>query len=323
LAVFGGYEFGGKIGLVLSNLSSRYLNEKNEGVSKSDVTVVVPVKDEAPAIGMVIDELQGEGYENILVVDGYSGDGTLGVVREKEKVCYVTQHGRGKTGALKTAIEYVTTPYMLLIDGDHTYPAEDIKRLLVHAKNYGQVIGVRDKKNISTLHRFGNRIITRVFNMLFGAGLSDICSGMYLLKTDVARELDLGSKGFLTEVEVAAQTVTEHSVTEVPIGFRERVGTAKLSAWNGFSIIWAIMHLAWKYNPVFLFSSITSFETVPGLIILGYVMIEQAMIGIFHSGLALMGTLLTLFGIQALALAVIAVMMKRMEHRISVKVTKH
>ena len=248
--------------MVLSDLSSKYSTKNNNGVSKDDVTIVVPVKDEAPAIGMVIDELHDEGYDNILVVDGYSGDGTLGLVREKDKVCYVTQHGRGKTGALKTAIEYVNTPYMLLVDGDHTYPANDIKRLLVHAENYGQVIGVRDKKNISTVHRFGNRIITRVFNLLFGAGLSDICSGMYLLKTDVARELDLGSKGFLTEVEVAAQTVTEHSVTEVPIGFRERVGTAKLSAWHGFSILGAILQLAWKYNPVFLFSSMAALATI-------------------------------------------------------------
>ena len=52
-------------------------------------------------------------------------------------------------------------------------------------------------------------------------------------------------------------------------------------------------------------------------------MVEHATLGIFHDGLALMGTLLTLFGIQALAIAVIAVMMKRVEHRISTRVLKN
>lgn len=41
-------------------------------VSKDDLTIVIPVKNEEGAIGPVIDELQQEGYMNILVVDGNS-----------------------------------------------------------------------------------------------------------------------------------------------------------------------------------------------------------------------------------------------------------
>jgi len=46
-------------------------------VSKGEVTVVLPTLNEEEAIGQVIDELRGEGYGNILVVDGYSRDRTV------------------------------------------------------------------------------------------------------------------------------------------------------------------------------------------------------------------------------------------------------
>jgi len=55
---------------------------------------------EAEAIGKVIDELKQEGYKNILVVDGYSNDGTLEIAKQKgAKAIY--QHGKGKAGAIK------------------------------------------------------------------------------------------------------------------------------------------------------------------------------------------------------------------------------
>ncbi len=45
-------------------------------ISKDMVTVVVPTFNEEEAIGLVLDELFESGYKNVLVVDGYSVDGT-------------------------------------------------------------------------------------------------------------------------------------------------------------------------------------------------------------------------------------------------------
>jgi len=63
-------------------------------VPKSDVTVVIPTLNEAGAIGRVIGELKGLGYDDILVVDGYSSDGTRDIAtRSGARV--VQQHGVG------------------------------------------------------------------------------------------------------------------------------------------------------------------------------------------------------------------------------------
>jgi len=291
-------------------------------VGKDDLTIVIPVKNEEGAIGKVVDELYQEGYKNILVVDGYSTDRTVEIAKSKPGVRFVQQHGRGKTGAVKTAIEHVTTPYLLVMDGDYTYPAKDIQKLLSHCRNYAEVIGVREKTNISRLHRFGNKVITATFNLLFGVRISDVCSGMYLLNTEVARELELSSKGFITEVEIASQTAARHTITEVPIDYRQRIGKSKLATINGFGILANVINLSRKYNPVLFYSALASTAIIPATGILGWVIYLQYTTGVWHSGWALIGALLLLFAGQAITVATISALLKRTEQRITQRLGK-
>ncbi len=113
-----------------------------KSATKENVTIVLPVLNEEAGIGLVLNELAAHGYTHILVVDGYSTDQTVQVAESKGAEV-VSQHGRGKTGAIKTAIDNVSTPYMLIMDGDFTYDAGSIERFLDHAENYEQIIGAR------------------------------------------------------------------------------------------------------------------------------------------------------------------------------------
>jgi dolichol-phosphate mannosyltransferase len=290
-------------------------------INKDQLTVVIPVKNEELAIGAVIEELREAGYNNILAIDGYSTDKTVKILDEKN-VPVLTQHGKGKTGAIKTAIENVATPYLLILDGDYTYAAQDIQCLINHGGNYVQIIGVRDRKNIGLIHRFGNCVITKSFNVLMGTHFSDICSGMYLLRTDIARSLELGSRNFAAEVEIVAQTVLEYDVTEVPIKYRCRLGKPKLSWRNGFEILSSVISLARKYNPVFLFLALSALSIIPALGILSWEFFNEIVNGTWHEGWALLGVMLLLFASQAFAIATLSLLLKRVEKRIIQRVEK-
>jgi len=86
----------------------------------------IPTLNEEDAIGLVLYEVLGEGYENVVVVDGYSTDNTVQIAHE-HGVSVVVQHGFGKTGAILTVLDYyVRTPYLLVIGSDCTYSAKDI-----------------------------------------------------------------------------------------------------------------------------------------------------------------------------------------------------
>jgi len=286
-------------------------------VSKDDVTVVVPTLNEEEAIGSVIQEVKEAGYRNILVVDGYSTDGTAKIA-ELNGCSVIFQHSKGKCGAVETAIENVTTPYMLVMDGDCTYDPKDIENFLAHAEKYDQIIGARvnGRKNIPRLNRFGNWLITNAFNLLMGTKLSDVCSGMYLINIDVARQLELNTKGFDVEVEIAAQTATSGIVTDVPIAYRRRIGRQKLSSLkHGFRIIRTVFSLARNYNPALVFSGLVALAVIPASIILGWVAFEVLLNGVWHSGYALTGLMLLVLASQGLAVATIALLLRRMEKR--------
>jgi len=181
---------------------------------KSDITVVIPTLNEEETIEFVIGELKSEGYSNLLVVDGNSIDETASIAG-KLKVRVITQKGKGKTSAIASAISEIKTPCFVVIDGDLTYSPKDIEHLIEKSNEYNHVIGARQNKaNIKLFNSFGNKMINTMFNLYFGSKLSDVCSGLYLMKTSFAKELVLESNGFDVEIEIAAQSALKNTLLQ-------------------------------------------------------------------------------------------------------------
>ena len=291
---------------------------KLDKISKNDVTIVLPTLNEEKAIGLVIDELRKEGYNNIIVVDGYSSDKTVEIARSKG-VKVIFQDGKGKGGAIKTAIKYVKTPYILVMDADHTYDPKYIEKMLEKASEYDEIIGMRkNREKIPWIHRIGNRIISLTISILMGKRINDPCSGMYLLKTKTIKKLELTSAGFDIEIEICGQIAAIGRITEIPIKYRERIGPPKLRARQGINIILTLLKITWQYNPVFLFSTIASLLLFPGTIILLYQLYLRYIYGreAWSLGWSWLGLILFIAGLQAVTIATISLMLKRMERRI-------
>jgi len=292
-------------------------NEIVAQLSKDVITIVIPTLNEAEGIGRVIDELQEIGYKNIMVVDGYSSDGTP-LIAIKKGVRVINQAGQGKSGALATAVQYVQTPYMLVMDGDYTYDPNYINRLIAHAETYDEVIGARaiGRENIPVVNRFGNRLLSYFFKVMFAINLTDVCSGMYLLLTDAAKNLEFTTGGFDVEVEIAAQFASNEKVSEVPINYRPRLGEQKLSSLkHGVRIFTSIIRLANFHNAVLLYSTLLALTVIPAIGILSWVFYIRLLFGVWHQVLALIGLLLMMFALQSFAVATLSLLIKRSEQR--------
>lgn len=114
---------------------------------KDYVSVLVPVLNEREAIEDVLDELLSIGIpkKRIIVVDGGSTDGTAELALSKG-VTVVKQFGRGKADAVMTGLELVDTEYVVVIDGDYSYPARyiaDMLRKICNDIRYDEIIGAR------------------------------------------------------------------------------------------------------------------------------------------------------------------------------------
>jgi len=285
------------------------------------VTVVIPTLNEKEAIGSVIDELRGEGFYNILVVDGYSKDGTPEVARDKG-VQVLQQTGPGKAGALSTAARNVDTPFMLVMDGDGTYPANDAHRLLRHANSYDEVIGARvsGRCNIPRMNRAGNWLISKTFKLLFDVPITDVLSGMYLVRTEQMKKMNITATSFDIEVEIASKMTTTGRIAQIPINYRHRIGKQKLHRSDGVKILSTLFWMAYYNNPLLLFGGIASLSAIPAAGILIYTIYSSVYLHVWHSAYALFGGMLGLFAIEAGTLSLWSLLTKRSEGRILLEI---
>ncbi|MHC1628041.1 MAG: glycosyltransferase family 2 protein [Candidatus Nezhaarchaeales archaeon] len=283
------------------------------------VTVIIPTLNEGSSIGKVIDELLEEGFkrDRIIVVDGGSTDETI---REAElrHVTVIQQEGKGKADAIKTALKYVKTPYALVIDGDYTYTAQDAKKLIQALKKHDEVIGARikGKSHIPILNRFGNWVITKTFNVLFGTSLRDVCSGLYALRLKAIKDEEIETQDFSIEVELAAKIASKTGrITDIPITYRKRIGETKLRKKMGLAILKDTIKLAWRYNPVFLIFMVGAMLLIPGILLGGWVALKLFLYGVKHHVLGTIALILSAAGLQSLAISILALYLKRQEYR--------
>ncbi len=283
-------------------------------------TIVIPTLNEEKAIGSVLDELFSHGIpkDRILVVDGGSTDKTVEIARSKG-VCVIFQEGRGKAMAIKTALKHVSTPYVLFMDGDYTYPAKyvcDLLKLL--EQGYDHVIGARkwNKGSQGPVYRFGNWVLTKFFNILFGVDLSDVLSGMYAGKTEVLREIGFEMSHFSVESEIVTHmAMTGRKIAEIPIRYRKRLGDKKLGVLHGLGIAKDIVRLAWRYNPAYFIFMFGALFLVPGLILGGFVAYHYFFTGIKYYVKGIIAIILTVTGFTSLLMAIMAIYTKRVEIR--------
>ncbi|MEM3923020.1 MAG: glycosyltransferase family 2 protein [Zestosphaera sp.] len=286
-----------------------------------DLTIIIPTLKEAEGIGLVLDELLSIGIppDKILVVDGFSDDGTREIA-ESKGVRVVLQEGFGKADAIKTGSKFVKTTYTLIMDGDYTYPATRVPDLLNKIREgYDLVLGYRkyvEKGAMNPIFRFGNKIITRFVNILYGTRVSDVLTGMYVVRSNILKEIFYEAKNFSIEIEIFSHVANMTGrVSEVPIEYRKRKGNKKLGISHGFKITWDLIRLTWRYNPSYLIFLLGAALLLPGITLGAYVAYHYFFTGINYYLKGLVAILLTLAGFQSLLMAIMSIYTKRIEMR--------
>jgi dolichol-phosphate mannosyltransferase len=276
-------------------------------MERSDVCVLVPTLDEAATIGDVLEGFREQGYEHCLVVDGGSSDDTVSIARDHGAEV-LQQSGSGKGQAVREALEHVDRSVVLMIDGDGTYRPTDADDLVepVLAGELDHVIGNRFAKMspgaMSSLNRFGNHVINRVFAIVHGRYLGDILSGYRAFDLESHEHFDLQSEGFGIETELSVECMRHNlsvGVTGVHYDPRPAESATNLRPFkDGVVILLTLVHLARANNPLFYFGSIGLLSSLAGLFVAAYVGWEWFVVGISHEALTVVSAFAILFGLQ-------------------------
>ncbi len=207
--------------------------------ASSTVTIVVPAKNEAATLAQVLTELF-ERYDDILLVDGHSSDGTPEIAR-RLGARVITDNGRGKGDAIRCAIDHLTSDVAVFFDADGSHAVEDIERVLapIRAGEADLVIASRMRGGSDELHSspaeavrlIGSTVITQFFNLRFSVTLTDYQNGFRAIRTHVLRRLGLRENITTIEQEMAARALKlGYRVAEVPSHeYVRRGGVSKIN----------------------------------------------------------------------------------------------
>ncbi len=155
-----------------------------------NVTVVIPSLNPDGKLINLINELQDNGFDDIVVVDDGSDQEHKKYFPSKEKypLCTVLTHRRnmGKGAALKTGFKFFLEHRegkagIVTIDGDGQHLTNDIMACVDEMFKTDKVIlGCRDFSchNVPLRSRFGNRITRLVFRLFCGLKISDTQTGL-------------------------------------------------------------------------------------------------------------------------------------------------
>ncbi len=267
------------------------------------VTVVVPTLNEEKGIAGVVSDFKNLGFD-VLVVDGNSKDRTREIA-ERCGAKVMVQSGRGKGNAVAEAFSILNSDVVVLVDGDGSYKAEDVKKLLepIERGTADHVIGNRfysyEKGAFTKLNLFGNKILNFFFRFAYGISLHDILSGYRALRKEVYKSIELRRSGFEVEVELTVETLAKgFRIAEVPISYRRREGKTKLNPLrDGFRIGKAIYEMLRRYSPARYIYFLGAIFIVLGLLTGSYV-VYAWLKGITHVLLAILTTMFILVGVQ-------------------------
>ncbi len=144
----------------------------------TDLVIVVPVRDEAAALGSVLDGVARAlpGVEVVVVDDG-SRDESAAIARAHGARVVSLGTGRGYGAAIRAGVAATAAGRIALIDGDGTYAPTDLARLVESAPPGGMAVGARPA-DASPARRLGKAIAVLLAQVLTGRALPDLNSGL-------------------------------------------------------------------------------------------------------------------------------------------------
>jgi glycosyltransferase involved in cell wall biosynthesis len=154
------------------------------------ISVVIPAYREEKAIAGVLDKLrQMEIFDEIIVVDDGSDDGTAAVAQQANPQVRVVQHpyNIGNGAAVKSGIRAATGDIIVLMDSDGQHPPHVIPEMLEHIGRYDMVVGAREASTQATrMRRIANAVFNTYASYIVGKPVPDLTSGFRVMRARIA-----------------------------------------------------------------------------------------------------------------------------------------
>jgi glycosyltransferase involved in cell wall biosynthesis len=297
------------------------------------IAVLIPCYNEELTIRQVISDFRAQlPSAEIYVFDNNSTDRTVQFACEAgARIAFERRQGKGYV--VQAMFRDVEADVYVMVDGDGTYPASDVHKLIdpILMDEADMVVGSRlmpnSESEFAMLNRWGNQFFLRMLNFIFKVKLSDILSGYRTFNRAFVKNIPIFGGGFETETELSIKALARgYRIVELPVNLKARPegSFSKIRIMrDGFLIVNTILTLFRDYKPLTFFGAIGLF-----LILLGFVPGTVVVVEFIKTGLvprlpsAVLAVGLTLSGLLCafvgLVLHTIARRFQELDHQLKV-----
>lgn len=226
--------------------------------SESEIKVIIPAYNEAESIGKVIADIPAYVKE-VIVVNNNSTDATEANALAAEATV-LKEPRKGYGYACLKGLEYVARhesrpDIIVFLDGDYSdYPGE-LGNLIapIIERHMDLVIGarvkeLREKGSMTSPQIFGNWLATTLMKLFFGARFTDL-GPFRAIKYQKLLELKMEDKTYGWTVEMQLKALKhDFRYVEVPVPYRNRIGTSKVSGTLKGAFMAGVKILGWIFK---------------------------------------------------------------------------
>ena len=253
------------------------------------VAVLIPCYNEEKTIEKVVADFKKElPNAEIYVYNNNSKDRTLEIIEKIEGINIRNEYNQGKGNVVRRMFREIDADIYVMVDGDDTYPAEEVHKLILPIAEGKADMTVGDRlsngtyknENKRKFHEFGNNIVRDSINILFNSNLKDIMSGYRAFNKIFVKNVPILSPKFEVETEMTLSALDKKfRIQEIPIIYRDRPegSVSKLNTiQDGIKVVKTIVKMYKDYKPRKFFFIIAFILFFMGLIIGLPVIIEFA-----------------------------------------------
>jgi len=203
--------------------------------ASATIAVVIPAFNEERAIASVLAEVPS-WVDDVVVVDNASTDRTAEIAHS-HGARVVSESHRGYGSACLTGIAALRSPdIVVFLDGDHSDYPEDMAHLVdpiieggVQMVIGSRVRGDRERGALTLQARWGNWLACRLIRLFWGVRYTDL-GPFRAIRFSALKRLNMADRDYGWTVEMQIKAAL-HGLEgcEVPVRYRRRIGTSKIS----------------------------------------------------------------------------------------------
>ena len=238
------------------------------------IAAIIPCYNEELTIKQVICDIQKYCPKcEIYVFDNNSSDNSYNIAKETGAIVNKVSY-QGKGEVIRRAFADIDSDIYIMVDADMQYDLSEINNFINYfTENKLDMLNISREVVDETVHRkghsFGNMMLTRFANFIFGKKFNDMLSGYRIFSKRLVKSFPANSRGFEIETELTIYAlqmrlpIDEVSAKYIkrPEGSHSKLNTFK----DGFRILFTIIYLLITEKPLLFFNTISLIFLVIGL----------------------------------------------------------